>query len=143
MAGRRTSEPGKSLLTESLIVGIRVWSGGHHVTARQTVDQFLGVVDRPPTGPIDIGFITPQSVEEGLYFAGKLRARLAPAGTIWIVYPKAARQELNAVSGFTEDMVLGMFERGYVEAGNADIGEGFMCIGFRTSGGVDAGNAKI
>lgn len=64
----------------------RVWIGGQDLDARREVeDRLVGVV-RPATGPIDLAFVTPLTVDEALYFASKLRPRLAPSGAVWIVH---------------------------------------------------------
>lgn len=65
----------------------RIWIGGHNVAARRVLERSLRAAVRPPDGPIDVGFIVPKTTDEGVYFLEKLRHRILPTGTIWVVYP--------------------------------------------------------
>ena len=38
-----------------------------------------------------MAFVAPASVDEALYFAGKLRTRLERTSAVWVVYPHAPR----------------------------------------------------
>lgn len=68
----------------------RIWVGGHHREARRLVDQRLADAARPPSGSLDAGFIVPKSIEEAVYFATKLSARLTAEGSLWVIYPRTA-----------------------------------------------------
>lgn len=71
--------------------GTRIWVGGNNRHARRLVEASLNDAARPPRGPIDIAFVAPTSVDEALYFTGKLKTRLQRASAVWVVYPPAAR----------------------------------------------------
>ena len=45
---------------------MRVWIGGHQIEAKRIIEPYLTNATRPPTGEIDIAFITPESLDEAL-----------------------------------------------------------------------------
>lgn len=70
--------------------GSRIWVGGHNREGRRLVDQRLADAARPPTGHLDAGFVVPKSIEEAVYFATKLSARLTADGSLWVIHPRTA-----------------------------------------------------
>jgi len=49
-------------------------------------EQLSGLsVARPKDGPIDVAVIVPKTVDEAVYFAGKVLNRLVRSGTVWIL----------------------------------------------------------
>jgi hypothetical protein len=111
--------------------GARVWVGGHNLAAKQEIERHLTGTDRPSTGPLDIALIAPLTSDEALYFAGKLRSRLTAAGGVWIIYPNARAAGGEAFARQLDEMVIGMFERGFGEAGRGAVSEHFSTLGFR------------
>lgn len=65
--------------------GARVWVGGHNQPARSILEQRLTHTCRPPTGPLDAAFIVPRTIDEAVYFADKVSARLVDGGAIWLL----------------------------------------------------------
>ena len=70
--------------------GVRVWVGGHNLSAKRLLEPLLVETTRPPTGPVDIAFIAPESADEAAYFLGKIEARLDQTGAVWIILPPNA-----------------------------------------------------
>ena len=70
--------------------GTRVWVGGHNTNARREVEEYLKAMIRPPSGAIELAFITPQSVGEAVYFTRKLCSRIECDGVVWVVIPDEA-----------------------------------------------------
>lgn len=75
----------------SLRSGVRVWVGGHDRRARKFVERSLASVEtvRPPEGPLDAAFITPQQADEAAYFLHKVTPRLNPSGVVVFVWSRA------------------------------------------------------
>lgn len=69
--------------------GMRIWFGGNNVATRRLVTPLLIGTARPTEGPLDAAIITPLTWDEACYFLEKLRPRLVPNGTAWIVEPTA------------------------------------------------------
>lgn len=135
MAGRRDET---STLIHDWIAAAqgRVWIGGHNVRARKVLEEKLAHAERPPEGPIDAAFITPQTADEANYFARKLRLRLQPNAVVWIVYPKSGPANAAEFSGDIEEVVLELFQAGFMEAGRGPIDDTYDSIGFRSGGNV-------
>ena len=131
MAGQRTENPTTTAEDWGVGPGKRVWVGGHNVEARREIESFLEGTERPPTGALDLGFIAPQTADEAVYFAGKLRHRIVPTGLVWVVYPNTSSPREDEFSGNLNDMVIGLFERGFTEAGRAQVGDNYTSTGFR------------
>ncbi|MBI1825803.1 MAG: hypothetical protein HY287_16590 [Planctomycetes bacterium] len=112
----------------------RVWIGGHDVAVRKIVEEKLVDAERPPEGPLDAAFITPQTVEEAGYFARKLRSRLMPNAIVWVVQAKSGGASGSTLVGTAEDVVLELFRGGFSEAGRAAIDEQYISLGFRNTG---------
>lgn len=134
MARQRSDDPRASIEFWGLHTGTRAWVGGHNLEAKAALEPLVADVQRPAEGPLDIGLIAPLSVEEGLYFAGKLAGRLTPQAVVWIVYPRSQTPQAAAYTGTLDDLVLGMFQRGYVELGTASVSEAFTSRGFKLEG---------
>ncbi|MCH8966265.1 MAG: hypothetical protein IID43_01175 [Planctomycetes bacterium] len=111
--------------------GLRVWVGGHNVDARRAIEAHLSGAIRPPTGPIELGLIAPLSIDEALYFADKLRSRLAPKGRVWIVY--ADRPSPHHAQGVVDSSTLGtrMLEQGYADIGSLKLDDTLRTSGFQ------------
>ena len=131
MAGRRTDDTAVLGVTWTLDASSRVWVGGHNLNARTELERHLLEVSRPPEGPLDVAFITPNAPDEAVYFAGKLRTRLALGASLWVVLPLSHAPHAAEFNGSRDDLIVGMFERGFAEAGTATIGDGYTAIGFR------------
>lgn len=131
MAGQRTENPTTTAEDWGIGPGKRVWVGGHNVEARREIDNFLDGTERPPTGPLDLGFIAPQTTNEAVYFAGKLRHRIVSTGLVWVVYPNTSSPRESEFSGDLDSMVIGLFELGFAEIGRAQVGNNYTSTGFR------------
>jgi len=131
MAGQRTENPTTTAEDWGVGPGKRVWVGGHNVEARREIERYLEGTDRPPTGPLDLGFLAPQTADEAVYFAGKLRTRIVPIGLLWIVYPIPHSPRADEFSGDIDDVVIGLFELGFTESGRAQVGNNYTSTGFR------------
>jgi hypothetical protein len=78
--------------------GCRVWLGGHNRSATRRIEPLLGGAARPPGGPVDLAFVAPRTMDEAIYFAEKIRSRLAADGRIWIVSSANAERDENTAS---------------------------------------------
>lgn len=81
------SPPFREQIVESLGLrpDLRIWVGGNNTDARREIETYLLETARPPTGPLDAAFITPDTSEEAVYFAAKLRPRLTPNAHVCVV----------------------------------------------------------
>ena len=131
MPGHRTENPTTTGEEWGVGPGKRVWVGGHNVEARREIESFLEGTERPPTGPIDLGFIAPQTADEAVYLAAKLRHRVVPTGLLWVVYPVPSSPREAEFSGDIDDVVIGLFELGLTEIGRAQVGGNYTSTGFR------------
>ncbi len=131
MAGQRSETPATITEAWGIAPGKRVWVGGHNVEARREIETYLTGTDRPPTGPLDLGFIAPTTGDEAVYFAGKLRLRIVPTGLLWVVYPIPNSPRADEFSGDIDDVVIGLFELGFTESGRAQVGNNYTSTGFR------------
>lgn len=111
--------------------GTRVWVGGHNTNARREVEEYLEDMIRPPSGAIDLAFITPQSVGEGVYFARKLCSRIECNGVVWVVIPDEASPRRTEFSGTIREIVSGMALAGYSEKGAAALGGNYTSLSFK------------
>jgi hypothetical protein len=128
---QREQIPTTTLEAWGITPGSRVWIGGNNTDARREIEILAGDAQRPPTGEIDRGFIAPLSVEECVYFARKIRPRLAQDGSIWVVYPKRGSGKEADFSGSFENLVVDLFELGFTESGRANLTSDFTSTGFR------------
>ena len=79
-----------------------MWVGGHNIGSRREIEEHLTGTARPPTGPIDLAFISPESIDEAAYFAKKITPRLVEGAVIWVVWPKAATPKEKAAINVTD-----------------------------------------
>jgi hypothetical protein len=86
---------------------------------------------RPPTGPLDAAFITPRSVDEALHFARKLRARMAPTGALWIIYPNPQSPGETEFEGSVNELIADARRLYPAMAGTYALGAEFMASGFK------------
>jgi hypothetical protein len=99
-----------------------VWVGGRDLVARRAVESCLPPVQRPPTGPLDAAFITPASLDEALYFAGKVAERMRPTGSVWIV--------VGAVDEAYGELEQLMRSNGWAPASSLELEPQLRCHGF-------------
>jgi hypothetical protein len=111
----------------------RIWIGGNNVPARRAIELLVGNMERPPTGEIDRAFLAPSTTDEAVYFARKLRSRLAADSFIWIVYPKRGSPAEHEFAGDFEEMIVALFELGYVERGRTHLLGDYTSTGFHLS----------
>ncbi len=131
MAGQRSENPTTTAENWGVGPGKRVWVGGHNLEARREIEGFLEGTERPPTGPLDLGFIAPITGDEAIYFAGKLRLRIVPTGLLWVVCPNGFSPRSDEFAGDMDDVVIGLFELGFSESGRAQVGNNYTSTGFR------------
>ena len=113
--------PTPSRLPWHLPPASRIWIGGHNVATRRVLEGFLRAAVRPPEGPIDAGFIVPKTTDEGVYFLQKLRHRILPAGTIWVVYPGPQSPRGVAFEGTREDLLDTAAALGFIPGPIAEV----------------------
>jgi len=130
MAGQRINDPIASLQVWGVPDGGRVWVGGNNLGARRAVEALLVNVSHPPEGPLDRAFITPQSVDEAVHFALKLRARLVADGVIWVVVPQKSGAVDAGFVGTRDELQMAMFERGFLDQRGAIVDDLYRSIGF-------------
>jgi len=108
----------------------RVWVGGHNLVARRETEKHLAGPKRPPSGPIDVAFIAPQTIEEALYFANKLRSRLTPGGAIWVAMSGPNASMSPGSVDDMERMSDVLVDAGWVAHDLVRIGAmyGFLCL---------------
>jgi hypothetical protein len=122
-------QPGPAPIEWGLTSESRVWVAGHNARTKAEVDNLLSGAVRPPTGPVDIAFIVPDSVGEAEYFASKVRPRLTPEGSLWVV--------LSASTALDAGVVEAVSGVGFSESDRAELDARFMSIGFRQRGDTD------
>lgn len=110
--------------------GARVWVGGHDTRAKREVERHLQGTIRPVTGTIDVGLITPQSVEEAVHFASKLRARLSAEGAIWVAEPAGG---FDPASGFDigrNQLATALRGAGFVQTSVLALNDAYRAVRF-------------
>jgi hypothetical protein len=112
----------------------RIWVGGNNTEARREIELLVGEAQRPPEGELDCAIIAPLTTDEAVYFARKVRSRLAPRRAIWIVYPKRGSSAPDQLTGNFDDMVVALFELGFAEVGVAALNEIYTSTGFYYEG---------
>jgi hypothetical protein len=137
MPSQRMDTPTTTVERWGLTPGRRIWVGGHNTSARAAIESLLAGMERPAEGPIDIGFITPATAGEAVHFAGKLRPRLGESGTVWIIYPLPRAMPAGSASFSIDEAVVGLFELGFTEIGQAPVNNELVSSGFRAGGGID------
>lgn len=75
------------------VQGARIWLGGHNQTTKAILESMLPGTHRPPTGPLDVAYIVPRSIDEAVYFAGKVSTRLVRGGEIWVIVPGCTSED--------------------------------------------------
>lgn len=118
-----------------LAPGMRVWLGGHNTETKREVERHLRGTHRPPAGPVDLAFITPQSADEAAYFAAKVQPRLSPGGAIWTVYPSETSPDRVAFDVSMADLVHAMAKWNLVDRGTVQVSEKSTSTCFRPIGG--------
>ncbi len=137
MPGQRDEIPISTLDAWGLSPGKRIWIGGNNTNAHRQVESLVTVeCDRPPTGPIDLAIVTPQSTDEAVYFARKLRSRLDAGATIWIVFPKFGTAQEQEFTGNFDEMAIALYELGFHESARAPVGEPYTSTGFAKGDGL-------
>ncbi len=126
----RTGPPATAKLW-GVTPGLRVWVGGHDPNARREVEKRLAGTVRPPTGRVDLAFITPQSVDEAVYFAGKLRNRLVADGALWVVYPSPGTVGEAEFANAAEVLVGAMARCDFAQRATVPVGARYMSSCFR------------
>ncbi len=111
----------------------RIWIGGNNLPARREIELLVGDLERPPIGEIDRAFISASTTDEAVYFARKLRPRLAPDSSVWIVYPKQGSPVEQDFAGNFEEMIVTLFELDYVECGRTHLPDDYASTGFHLS----------
>lgn len=111
--------------------GKRIWVAGHCRRARRVIYAALRHATRPPRGPIDVGFVAPLSVDECLYFAGKIRPRLMRGGRIWVVYVRADPTSIGEFDGSTEELQLALATLGFCDRVEVELENHYKSVGFR------------
>lgn len=86
--------------------GARVWLGGHSQATKAILESRLPATHRPPTGPLDVAYIVPRSIDEAVYFADKVSTRLVSGGEIWVIVPGCASEDESPPA----DMLLAQAE---------------------------------
>ena len=137
MANHDDDKPTAMTRVWGLSVGSRVWIGGHNAAAKRMIQAHLAGMARPPTGPIDAGFIAPASADEAIYFADKLRPRLRPGGAVWIVYPATCSTDHAEFDGTRQDLITGLSELGFSESCPAKPTDDYTSLSFRLPSGPD------
>ena len=119
-----------------LRTGLRVWVGGNNTVARREIESFLSETTRPPTGPLDVAFITPSTNEEAAYFAAKLKPRLTAEARVWVVVldtdnpdGKSAPVTLSSVDAHVSGV-------GFARESEASVDVGFCFIEFSNDRGL-------
>ena len=110
----------------------RVWVGGHNVAARRATEIHLAGTARPPTGPIDLAFIAPESIDEAVYFAQKISPRLVQDAVIWVVWPKAAIPKEERTDDVT-DLNRSMAEHSLAAGETVHVGDAFLSISYQAA----------
>lgn len=116
----------------SIEPGARVWIGGHNREARRFIERALAGKNaiRPAEGPIDVAFITPETVDEAVYFLAKLAPRVPVDGVIQIVFRAhpAADSDAEPSRSFVNELTERIDRTGWRIAGPARRVEAFLCV---------------
>lgn len=96
--------------------GIRVWVAGHNLAAKREIDRYLSGAVRPPSGPVDVAIIVPESDDEAVYFATKIERRLAAGGSVYVVVPDVPAcgpdDHTDRISGLLSQLRTAGFQTG-------------------------------
>ena len=109
---------------------VRVWVGGHNLAGKRVAEPLVTDSTRPPTGPVDVALIAPESADEAAYFLDKIEARLEQNGVAWIILPPtAAAQDF---SGHSVEVALGRYSQklSHVPGGLVALPDGYVAHRF-------------
>lgn len=70
--------------------GARAWVAGHARRVKAAVEAALIGLNRPAEGSVDIAVLTPETLDEAVYFAQKVAARLTPSGVLIVIWENSA-----------------------------------------------------
>lgn|GEM_PF-2125755 len=121
--------------------GCRIWVGGHAIENRRALERWLADCSRPPTGKIDAAFVAPLSLDEGLYFAHKVKPRLLPNGKLWLVLDEISNAPDRSPTLTMDKIRDGLTRGGFSFAGLVPIGDRLVSLGFQV--GVTASGESI
>ena len=113
--------------------GQRLWVGGHNLAAKREIEKYLTGTVRPATGPVDMAFITPEVIDEAVYFASKIRARLSPEGSLCVVVQEGNPAEATPHFSSNEELVSRLEDAGFCETEVVPLGGSFRVIRFAQS----------
>lgn len=117
-----------------VVSGMRVWVGGHNTDAKRKVEKHLTSTVRPAIGPIDLGFIVPRSVDEAVYFAGKLLSQLVPGGAIWVIHSQTIRKRETKLTLAPEALTEALDQIGFLESGSVSVSDELLSHRFKPRG---------
>ncbi len=107
--------------------GANIWLGGHATEGKRLLHQQLIDMPRPPIGPIDAAFITPESMDEAIHFSQKLSTRLGPGKRLWILTPtQLANEQPSTWLGLDERM----FDLGFTKVATEDVEQQYQILGY-------------
>jgi len=110
--------------------GLRVWVSGHNLAAKRVVEPLLTDTRRPPSGPVGLAFIAPESADEAVYFLGKIEARLEHDGVAWIILPPNALANDLAARSIEAALARHSDKRTRVFVGSVALPDGFIAHAF-------------
>lgn len=115
--------------------GQRLWVGGHNLAAKREIEKHLTGTVRPATGPVEMAFITPDVIDEAVYFASKIRLRLTPEGSLCVVVQERDPAEATPQFFSSEELVSRLKTAGYCKTDVVPLGGLFRVIRFAHSSG--------
>ncbi len=110
----------------------RVWVGGHDARVRSVINALVAGANRPDGGPIDVALLTPLTIDELRYFAGKIRSRLVENGLIgvaWSIRPEDCDGPQSLANG---SVVAAMATLRFVECGERRLDDAIISLRFRS-----------
>ncbi len=107
--------------------GAGIWLGGHATDGKRLLHQLLIDMPRPPIGPIDAAFITPESADEAIHFSQKLSTRLGPGKRLWVLTLKNLPAAQSATWLDLDDR---MFNLGFTRVASVDIEQHYQAAGY-------------
>ena len=113
--------------------GQRLWVGGHNLAAKREIEKYLADTVRPATGPVDMAFIMPEVIDEAVYFASKIRARLSPEGSLCVVVQEGDRAEATRKFLSSEELISRLETAGFSKTEVVPLGGSFRVIRFAHS----------
>jgi len=107
--------------------GASIWIGGHDTDGKRLVHHLLIDMPKPPFGPIDAAFVTPESVDEAVHFTQKLSTRLGPGKRLWVLTPKNKPSQQATI---WIDLDNRMFEMGFTKVVSVDVEPCYEALGY-------------